>query len=140
MSQKSRYTFTLDFKVRDCECDMQGIVNNSVYQNYFEHTRHEFLLANQLSFKKITAEGVHLVVVRAEIDYKLPLLSEDEFWVGLWLEKVGRVKAIFHQDIFCHGQEKPNVCAKFTVASINQQKRPFWYPALETLPFGQPSH
>ncbi|MBU2223338.1 MAG: acyl-CoA thioesterase, partial [Gammaproteobacteria bacterium] len=29
--------FSVDFKVRDYECDMQGIVNNAVYFNYLEH-------------------------------------------------------------------------------------------------------
>ena len=44
------YTYDLDFKVRDYECDLQGIVNNAVYQNYLEHTRHEFLLNSHVSF------------------------------------------------------------------------------------------
>ena len=39
----AKYIYELPFKVRDYECDLQGIVNNANYQHYLEHTRHEFL-------------------------------------------------------------------------------------------------
>ncbi len=35
--------FELRIKVRDYECDIQGIVNNANYQHYTEHTRNEFI-------------------------------------------------------------------------------------------------
>ena len=33
-----KYIFELKMKVRDYECDLQGIVNNANYQHYIEHT------------------------------------------------------------------------------------------------------
>ena len=36
---KTDYIFELEMKVRDYECDLQGIVNNANYQHYIEHTR-----------------------------------------------------------------------------------------------------
>ena len=51
---KTDYIFELEMKVRDYECDLQGIVNNANYQHYIEHTRHEFLLAQGISFADLT--------------------------------------------------------------------------------------
>ena len=35
----ANYIFELKDKVRDYECDLQGIVNNANYQHYLEHCR-----------------------------------------------------------------------------------------------------
>ena len=53
-------SFSLNLKVRDYECDMQGIVNNAVYQRYLEHARHECLLSRGLSFAEMTARASSL--------------------------------------------------------------------------------
>lgn len=75
------YIYKLDLKVRDYECDMQGIINNAVYQNYLEHCRHEFLLSIGIDFNRLTKDKVFLVVVRTELDYKTPLRGGDAFWI-----------------------------------------------------------
>jgi len=59
------YLFQLKLKVRDYECDIQGIVNNAVYQNYLEHTRHEFIKTAYIDFAKLHEEGIDPVVYRA---------------------------------------------------------------------------
>ena len=35
------YVYQHEDKVRDYECDLQGVVNNANYLHYMEHTRHE---------------------------------------------------------------------------------------------------
>ena len=47
---EKKYCFELEMKVRDYECDMQGIVNNANYQHYLEHARHEFLQSTGTAF------------------------------------------------------------------------------------------
>lgn len=51
------YIYELTMKVRDYECDLQGIVNNANYQHYLEHTRHEFLLSTGVSFAALHEQG-----------------------------------------------------------------------------------
>ncbi len=117
--------FTLDFKVRDYECDMQGIVNNSVYQNYLEHARHEYLLAKGIDFAELTRQKINLVVLRAELDYKLPLVSGDEFFVDVRVEQSSRVRFDFVQHIYRKRDNKLMLAAKITGTSLNARGRPF---------------
>ena len=94
-----QYVFELKFKVRDYECDLEGIVNNANYQHYMEHTRHEFMLSTGLSFADMYAQGITPVVARITISYKMPLRSRDEFVSKLSVRKEG-VRYVFLQDIF----------------------------------------
>ena len=113
------FIYELNFKVRDYECDLQGIVNNSVYQNYLEHTRHEFLLANNVSFAKLHAEGIDAVVARVEIAYKNSLRSGDEFVSKLYVKKEG-IRYVFYQSIFRLPDNQLCVKAKIdTVTLVN---------------------
>lgn len=130
--------FTLDFKVRDYECDMQGIVNNSVYQNYLEHARHEFLLAKGIDFAELTRQKINLVVLRAELDYKLPLVSGDEFYVDVVVEQSSRVRFDFLQNIYRKRDQKLMLAAKITGTSVNERGRPFVPDVISQLfPVGQ---
>jgi len=110
------YDFELEFKVRDYECDLQGIVNNSVYQNYLEHTRHEFLDTIGLNFKDLFDKGVVAVVARADLAYKTPLRSNDKFVVRTRVEYKG-VKYIFYQDIYRLSEEK--LCLKGVITTTS---------------------
>lgn len=93
------YIYELKMKVRDYECDLQGIVNNANYQHYIEHTRHEFLLSTGISFARLHAEGIDPVVARLTMAFKTPLKSGDEFVSKLYLKKE-EIKYVFYQDIF----------------------------------------
>ncbi len=127
------YRFKLNLEVRDYECDMQGIVNNAVYQNYLEHTRHEFLKSIGIDFASLTQRGIILVVVRIEIDFLYPLRSGDRFWVGLNMERISRVRFGFHQDIFRLPDDKPIIRAKVIGTALNEKGRPNLPTEIESL-------
>ncbi|TGG90222.1 acyl-CoA thioesterase [Natronospirillum operosum] len=118
------YQYRLDLRVRDYECDLQGIVNNAVYQQYLEHARHEFLLSCGLDFAELTRRGIHLVVVRAELDYKASLRPGDDFFVGINTAQNGRLRFDFQQDIV-RADGQLMVRARITAAGLNERGRPF---------------
>lgn len=118
------YTFSFNMDVRDYECDLQGIVNNGVYQNYLEHVRHEYLKSIGIDFNEYAKKGINLVVVRAELDYKYPLTSGDKFVVGLNMVKESRVKFAFYQDIYRESDMKLVLKGKITGTAISEKGRP----------------
>ena len=132
MNQQN-YAFTLEMEVRDYECDMQGIVNNSVYQNYLEHARHVYLKTVGIDFKEFTERGINLVVVRAELDYKSPLQSGDRFTVGLNMVRESPLRFAFYQDILRLPDMKPAIKAKIIGTALNGRGRPEIPAELEAL-------
>lgn len=115
--------FSIELSVRDYECDLQGVVNNAVYQNYLEHTRHQYLLSQGLDFAEITEAGVHLVVLRAELDYLQPLVSGDDFIVTLQGGRISRLKVLFHQEIIRKSDQKLILRAKITGGVVSKSGR-----------------
>lgn len=117
------WQFQLDFKVRDYELDLLGMVNNGIYQGYLEHCRHEFLNSVGLDFAHMHEKGWRLVVTRAELDYKQILQSGDRFTVFLNLNRHSKTRFHFEQEI-----RKTDgslvMQAKIIGTSLNERGRP----------------
>ncbi|HEY6837975.1 MAG TPA: acyl-CoA thioesterase [Geobacteraceae bacterium] len=125
--------FSLEMAVRDYECDLQGVVNNAVYQNYLEHARHEYLKSIGIDFAALAAEGINLVVVRVELDYKLSLTSGDRFVVEVRPERISPVRIGFHQDIYRLPDRKLVIRGLVTGTALNAKGRPQLPKALTEL-------
>jgi acyl-CoA thioester hydrolase len=106
IKEENNYLYSIEFVVRDYECDIQGIVNNANYQHYLEHARHEFLISRGISFTQLHEEGLDLIITRIEIDYKYPLRSRDKFVIRLNMRREGNIRVVFYQDIFRLPDEK----------------------------------
>jgi len=119
-------SFTTQLQVRDYECDLQGIVNNAVYQHYLEHARHEYLNSKGLDFSELTALGVIIVVIRAELDYKQALRPGDRFSVSVSVKKLGRLKVVFEQEIRRLTDDELMLEAKITAVSLKEGERPYF--------------
>lgn len=93
------FVYILPFKVRDYECDLQGVVNNSNYQRYMEHTRHEYLESLGENFGDMHDRGVDAFVSRVDIRFRNSLRSGDHFISCLNMKKEGP-KLVFDQYIY----------------------------------------
>lgn len=131
MTKGQENLYSLEFKVRDYECDLQGVVNNANYQHYLEHARHEFLVSKGISFSRLHDEGIDLIVTKVEIEYKFPLRSNDRFIVTVKMAREGNVRIAFYQEIFRIPDEKLIVKAKITTAATRKGK-PFFPAGLIT--------
>jgi len=109
-------------KVRDYECDIQGIVNNSNYQHYLEHCRHQFLHRADLNFDQLHNDGIDGVVIKAELEYKYPLRPNDDFLVRLKMGRQGKLRLIFDQEIARKSDEKLMVKARITSVLLKNNR------------------
>ena len=126
-------SFSLSLKVRDYECDMQGIVNNAIYQHYLEHARHEYLLSHGLSFAEMARQGIAIVVVRAELDYRKSLQAGDEFQVTVKAARPTPVRLVFEQSILLD-QDAPSLLrARIICTAVNATGRPYFPEQLADL-------
>lgn len=120
----SEFAFEYEMDVRDYECDMQGVVNNSVYQNYLEHTRHQYLKSIGLNFATLTKKQINLMVIRIEIDYKASLRSGDSFISSLRMERLSPLRFGFVQEISRKSDNRVMIKALVIGTSVNERGRP----------------
>lgn len=110
---KKKYLFESTVKVRDFECDMQGVVNNAYYHNLLEQTRTEFLESIGIDPKSWSKDlGIEFVVYETSIQYRSPLQAGETFRSGLHLSREG-ARFVFLQEF--RRLESDELCIKARV-------------------------
>lgn len=107
--------FEYKMKVRDYECDMQGVVNNANYLHYFEATRHELMDHCGLKLETLTKQNVIPLLRNANISFKNSLHGMDEFLSTITIEREG-LRYYFLQEITRLSDNK--VCAKAVIEVV----------------------
>ena len=92
-------TFQIVMAVRDYELDQYGVVNNAVYNNYLEHTRHDFLTLVGIDAAAVAAQGRSLALSRLTVQYRASLRSKDNFQVRLRVSAMSGARVTFYQEI-----------------------------------------
>lgn len=118
------FPYYFEMEVRDYELDLQGIVNNSVYLNYLEHSRHEFIKTLGINFRDYSKRGINFVAVRTELDYKYSLTSGDRFRIGIRISMESPLRIVFHQEIFRIPDNRLILKGKTIATVLNERGRP----------------
>ena len=118
---------TAELTVRSYECDSYNHVNNSVYLNYLEFARMEFMHAINFDYKGIVAAGFYLYVTHIDIYYKSSAFLDDVLEITTESSKLGKVSGEFKQVI---AKKDGTVCAEATVswACVTTAGRPSKIP------------
>ena len=118
---------TAELRVRSYECDSYNHVNNSVYLNYLEFGRMEFLHAINFDYKGIVNAGYYLYVTHIDIYYKVSAFLDDVLEVSTESVKMGKVSGEFKQVI---AKKDGTICAEATVtwACVSKDGRPSRIP------------
>jgi acyl-CoA thioester hydrolase len=91
------FTFFRRIKVRFCETDMFGHLNNTVPFIYFEEVRTEFLKSIGFMEKWASAQSEEIpVVADLQCDFLQQVFFNDELYVYVKVHRVGRSSVDFH--------------------------------------------
>lgn len=120
MIEKSQdYAYRLRLRVRDYECDIEGVVNNANYQHYLECGRNEFLRSIGVDYVECTANDYIFMVARIEMNFKTALRGGEDFEVCLNVKREG-ARYIFYQDILRASDGKVAVNAVVECVALHE--------------------
>ena len=111
----------LEVKIYYEDTDCGGVVYHANYLRYFERGRTEFLAERGFSVLDYMKQGVHFVVVRAEVIYEAPAKYGDILVVNSEIEKMRRASLDFRQTVTRKDEETMLVQGKIRLACLNSE-------------------
>ncbi|AQA00531.1 4-hydroxybenzoyl-CoA thioesterase [Sphingopyxis sp. QXT-31] len=102
---RSDFKFHLTKRVRYAEIDAQAVVFNSRYLEYFDIGITEYWRAAGVYDRWPERESPEFHVARAEVDYKVPILLDEEIDICVRCSRVGRSSMTFLFELHGKGAE-----------------------------------
>ena len=113
--------FIWNSKVQENELDIQNIVNNAAYLQYFDRARIQHLLSKGVDWEELHENGFNLVLIHVDMTIKQSLKSHDKFYVKSIYGKSGRLKVVFDQTIYRANDDTLVAKAVNTLACVSVQ-------------------
>jgi acyl-CoA thioester hydrolase len=109
----------IELRVRYQETDPMGFLHHACYLTYFEIGRTELLRASGGNYRQMEADGMLVVVVKAECRYHRPARYDDLLRLKTSIIKVTQAK-IEHQYELFRGEERL-ATGHITLAVVDRQ-------------------
>jgi YbgC/YbaW family acyl-CoA thioester hydrolase len=94
-----------EMRVRSCDVDSFGHVNNAVYLQYCEGARNDYMLQRGLAFADFQKWNAAPVLIAASLEYKQPARTDDELRIFGKIELEGRARFSIRHEMLHAGTE-----------------------------------
>jgi acyl-CoA thioester hydrolase len=119
---REQFWFFHPFRVRYSEIDGQGVVFNAHYLTYFDTTITEYFRAlGYDQFADAKATGIDFHVVKSLIEYKAPVLFDQELEVGARVARIGNSSVVFELAIYLKGRGEALVTGEIVWVYTDQK-------------------
>jgi len=115
--------YTHILRSRYAETDQMGYVYYGRYPEFFEVARTEMLRSLGLAYKTLEDKGIMLPVISMDIEYKLPVLYDEEMKVEVMLFDVPRIKLHTFYRISTERNKGPHVIGRVSLCFVDSQSR-----------------
>jgi acyl-CoA thioester hydrolase len=109
----------IELRVRYNECDPMGYLHHAQYLTYFEIGRTELLRAGGGNYRQMEADGMLIVVVKAECRYHRSARYDDVLRLITTIDRVTQAKIEHKYELF-RGEERI-ATGHVTLAVINRE-------------------
>ena len=120
-SEKGRLLSTINFPIRWGDMDALGHVNNAQYLRYFEESRVDWTQRNGL---RLHNEGEGMILLKASVTYKKPVVYPATVTVTLFAGAIGRTSLQMINELTVAGDATPAAIGEFVIVwfDYTQQK------------------
>ena len=128
---REKFWFFHPFRVRYSEIDGQGVVFNAHYLTYFDTAITEYFRAlGYDQYADAKTSGIDFHIVKSVIEYKAPLLFDQEIDVGVRVARIGNSSLVLELAIFLKGGNDALATGEIVWVYTDQQThRPVTLPA-----------
>jgi acyl-CoA thioester hydrolase len=120
---RAAFAFLHPLRVRYSEIDGQGVVYNAHYLTYFDVAITEYLrwLDYEYPLGGDPETGTDFHLVKALVEYKAPVVYDEEIEVGVRVGRLGNSSATFALAVFAKGEDAPRATGEIVWVNTDQK-------------------